>query len=127
MLKYVQATGNLYKYSKDVPHTWVKIGSGYSGHGEGVNCPEKELVQDVGPIPCGLWSLSFPYKDDHRGPICFRLTPMTYRGPRSGFLLHADNSKGDRSASEGCIIMAHDVRQAVADSKEQYLLVEAAE
>ena len=35
---------------------------------------------------------------------------------RSGFLIHGDNSKGDKSASEGCIILGPDVRKAIADS-----------
>lgn len=128
MLRYSQKTGTLFQYVVgEGGWTWEKIGAGYSGHGEGLNNPSKESVPDVGPIPCGIWSLSFPFEDPHKGPVCFRLTPLTYRGPRTGFLIHGDNPKGDHSASEGCIILDHVTREKIAASKpkEEYLIVEA--
>lgn len=36
---------------------------------------------------------------------------------RSGFLIHGDNSKGDHSASEGCIILGPKVREEIAKCK----------
>jgi hypothetical protein len=33
---------------------------------------------------------------------------------RGDFLIHGDNSEGNFSASEGCIILAHDVRVKIA-------------
>lgn len=122
MLKYKQSTGSLFQF---VDGAWVIIGSGYSGHGEGLNSHAHETIAMVGPIPCGLWSVSRPYDDPHRGNPAFRLVPLTYFGPRNGFLIHADNSKKDNSASEGCIILSPETRQKIVDAKVMYLLVEA--
>lgn len=46
-----------------------------------------------------------------------KLTPLagTDAKGRSGFWVHGDNTKGDRSASSGCIILARDRRKAISD------------
>ncbi len=126
MLRYLQKSGEISVYFNDgTDWGWTWLGDGYSGNGVDVNNPAAETVVDKGPIPAGIWSLSFPYNDPHRGENCFRLTPLTYKGPRSGFLIHADNVKGDRSASSGCIILSPTIRQSIVDSKQTYLIVEA--
>ena len=122
MLKYIQSTGQLFQL---VDGKWTLIGVGYAGNGDGLNNHAKEDVVNHGPIPCGLWGVSFPFKDDHRGDNCFRLTPITYLGGRKGFLIHADNSMNNNSASEGCIIMGPSIRLKLVELKPQYLLVEA--
>jgi hypothetical protein len=42
---------------------------------------------------------------------------------RSGFYIHGDNGKGDRSASEGCIILPRAVRERIHDSGDTRLHV----
>jgi len=125
MLKYLQRTGQLFHLVQGPDSRWELLGTGYAGVGEGLNNPEAEDKADVGPIPSGLWSVSFPYDDPKRGINAFKLTPLTYRGPRSGFLIHADNRAGNHTASEGCIILDSATRSKLATSKYQYLLVEA--
>ena len=126
MLRYSQKTGSLFQYSKaEAGWTWETLGKGYSGRGEGLNNPEKEDVADIGPCPVGIWAISFPFTDTKRGPLCFRLTPLTYKGARRGFLIHGDNTSANHTASEGCIILGHELRQKLADMKADYLLVEA--
>lgn len=126
MLKYIQKTGELNTYFNDgTDWGWAWLGNGYSGNGRGLNNPAEEATANVGPIPGGIWSLSFPYDDPHRGSNCFRLTPLTYKGPRSGFLIHADNVKGDKSASEGCIILGPEIRLNLVKLKPTHLIVEA--
>lgn len=123
MLKYTQKTGRLYRF---VGGSWNEIGVGYSGNGAGLNNHSLEDTPNVGPCPVGLWSLGFPFQHATKGPNCFRLTPLTYRGPRFGFMMHGDNKTPEpNDASDGCIVMGPTIRQSIADPKEDYLLVEA--
>lgn len=122
MLKYKQTIGGLFQL---VDGAWVFIGTGYSGNGAGLNAHAHENEANVGPVPCGLWSLGHPYKDDHRGENCFRLVAQTYFGTRNGFLIHGDNEKLDHSASDGCIILGPAIRLKLVEIKPMYLLVEA--
>ncbi len=54
-----------------------------------------------------------------------RLTPApgTDTFGRSAFLIHGDNAKKDKSASEGCIILGPALRQQIAESKIKRLVV----
>lgn len=93
------------------------VATGYSGHGEGVNNPDKEKVKNVGPIPAGTWTIGAAFKHDSKGPTVMRLMPTGHDAHgRSGFLIHGDNSKNDRSASEGCVILGKTVREEIAKS-----------
>lgn len=126
MLRYVQKTGVLFQYVRgEAGWAWNVLGTGYAGKGDGLNNPSKEDEPNVGPIPCGVWSLSFPYEDPHKGKNCFRLVPLTYRGSRRSFMIHANSKTGGTASSEGCIIMDAAVRQKLAESKENHLIVEA--
>ncbi len=44
------------------------VAKGYSGHGEGLNNPEKDSVRDVGPIPRCEWSMGDTFKYETKGP-----------------------------------------------------------
>ena len=103
MITYQQSTGQLRSSTGD------SIATGYSGNGLGLNNPAMDNVEKVGPIPAGLWSMvSFTVANyEDKGPNVIHLSPNegTDTHGRSGFLMHGDNSKGDHSASEGCIIM----------------------
>lgn len=123
MIKYIQKTGRLYQFDKG---QWNQIAIGYSGHGVGLNNHDQEDTPNVGPCPSGLWSISRPFSHATKGPNCFRLTPLTYRGPRNGFLIHGDNRTPEpNDASDGCLILGPAERQKIVDAKEDYLLIEA--
>jgi hypothetical protein len=103
----------------------VQVGTGYSGNGPGLNNPAMSNVPDVGPIPAGSWSISEPFVDPGKGPLVMRLTPAddTETFGRGGFLIHGDNPAMNHTASEGCIVLGHDVRQQIALSEDDELQV----
>lgn len=103
------------------------VGTGYSGHGEGVNNPDLEAQPDVGPIPRGTYTIGDFFDDPEKGPIVAHLTPWAGINVfgRSGFMLHGDNPDGNESASLGCIIMPRDARLSVKNSGATILLVVA--
>lgn len=98
----------------------VVVGTGYSGHGIGLNNPEAERDIGVGPIPAGRWIAGTFFDHPHLGPCVSRLIPSSYPKTetygRTGFFVHGDNSQGNHSASDGCIILAHDLREKIRDS-----------
>lgn len=92
------------------------IGKGYAGKGEGLNNPAKEGVRNVGPIPAGAWTLSKP-RTYRTMPNCFDLAPNGHKAlGRTEFLIHGDNKAMNQTASEGCIILAPDIRKKIAES-----------
>lgn len=94
------------------------IYQGYSGHGAGVNNPAQEAAPCAGPIPAGTWQIG-PWHDvyENKGPVVAELHPVGFdANGRSGFLIHGDNSAGNHTASEGCIILPRPARQAIRDS-----------
>lgn len=98
----------------------------YSGFGEGLNDPMMEAIPDVGTIPRGEWEVTAwhdHYED--KGPCVAQLSPVGHDAHgRSGFLCHGDNALANHTASHGCIIAAHDARQAWRDSGDMNLMVE---
>lgn len=100
-------------------------GEGYSGHGDGLNNPALQAVPDVGPIPRGLYKIGSFFTDPEKGPIVACLIPLadTNTYGRSGFMLHGDNPAMNHSASLGCVILPHDVRQQIAVSGDTDLQV----
>ena len=121
MWSYSQSTGQI------VDGLGNLVGTGYSGFALGKNNPASQAVQDVGPIPEGLWSIGNPYTDPEKGPVVMRLTPdpSTTTFGRSGFLIHGDSILHPGAASHGCIILAHDIRVAISLSQHKLLNVTA--
>jgi RHS repeat-associated protein len=124
---YSQSTGQMSHVDSNGNST--DVGSGYAGHGEGVNNPAMQDVQHTGPLPQGTYAIA-PQQDNTTGsgttlPGSMRLTPdpANEMHGRGGFLIHGDNSRADRSASEGCIIMNRDVRNHIGDSNDPVLRV----
>jgi Protein of unknown function (DUF2778) len=117
---YKQTSGGL-------GHDGAEVGAGYSGHGDGLNNPAMQNIHDVGPIPQGTWTIGPPHDPpDHLGPLAMPLTHISGNDfGRSAFFIHGDNAAGDHSASDGCIIMSHAIRQQIADSDDRDLQVEA--
>src|SRR6266704_1148397 len=113
MWTYSQTTGKLTDPQGN------DAGIGYSGNGADINDPAEQDERGHGPIPQGIWSIG-DFFDDHggKGPIVAHLLPVagTETFGRSGFMIHGDNKAGDRSASEGCVILNHSLRSAIASS-----------
>jgi RHS repeat-associated protein len=129
---YSQGSGQLFHQPSDSfgggPPTPVGP-PGYTGHGLGVNNPALELIPSVGPIPIGSYSIG-PQQTNVTGaglrlPGSMRLTPdpANWMYGRGGFLIHGDNSRQDRSASEGCIIEGPAVRNSIGKSADRVLRV----
>jgi len=121
---YVQESGRLTCTDNATQKTVVDQ-DGYSGHGDGVNNPDKQCEKKVGPLPAGEYAMGDAR--DGPSPLSIPLTPTagTDTCGRGGFLIHGDNDKGNRSASEGCIIVPRDVRKTIDDAGGGTLTVRA--
>lgn len=107
-------------------HNGQAFGAGYSGQGEGYNNPYKDHIADVGPIPAGKYTIGAFFDDPGgKGPLVAHLTPdpANEMHGRAGFMIHGDNAAMNHTASHGCIIAAHVIRRAIADSGDTALEV----
>jgi hypothetical protein len=107
-------------------HDGTQIGVGYSGHPPHVNDPGAESIHNYGPIPRGFWIFGEAVWHDELGwAIPIQPAPETEVFNRSGFWCHGDeiSHAGSFLASDGCIIMALAIRQAVNDSLDKDLQV----
>ena len=100
----------------------TRIGTGYSGHGVGLNNPDMQNVRDVGPIPQGIYDIGGATTT--RGPLTL---PLTRQGTdtfgRDSFRIHGDNSSDNQSASKGCIILRRSIREQINNSGARVLRV----
>ena len=124
MWTYYQNSGELYKADGEL------LATGYSGFGPGKNAPRWQDHPDVGPIPCGTYTIGVPQCVEvagPHGPFVLPLTPdaSNQMFGRSGFLIHGDSVVSPGSASKGCIIFARVVREQIAASGDHDLTVEA--
>lgn len=119
MFEYKQTTGELMLMGADGTPA-VALGVCYSGRGDGLNNPAMQYTPDVGPIPQGTYTIGEAFEHPVAGPVCMRLTPdgASRTHGRSGFMLHGDNCEMDHTASEGCIIAALEIRQAVSAARD---------
>ena len=92
----------------------VAYAVGYSGRGSYINDSSGESFVGLGPIPIGQWRIGAPVNHPRLGPQAIPLHRAAIPYGRSGFYIHGDNSRGDFSASNGCIVLRRDVRDAVA-------------
>jgi len=117
---YVQSTGELWRGAE-------LAGRGYSGAGDAKNRPECQDQHGRGPIPCGWWRMGPAIHHAHLGPLSIPLAPCegTQTFGRSAFFCHGDSLSAPGTASEGCVIMPHDVRAALAASPDRILEVVA--
>ncbi len=116
--KYEQATGMLSLNEREVS-------IGYSGAAEGKNNPELQDVQNIGPIPAGLYVIGEPRDTETHGPFVLDLTPDPDNEMfgRSAFLMHGDSKSHPGTASKGCIIQPRTVREYVVESGDRQLVV----
>lgn len=98
---------------------------GYSGTGEGKNNPSMQNLRDIGPLPCGFYTIEPPVDSPEHGPFALPLVPdrdNTMFG-RSDFMIHGDSIEHPGAASEGCIILDRDARQTIWVSNDKVLQV----
>jgi RHS repeat-associated protein len=124
--EYSQTTGNLVRV---IHGERTPVGQGYSGNGDGLNNPSMQGTANTGPIPQGDWTIQ-EQQDNSTGsgrrfPASMRLTPDegTDTFGRSGFVIHGDNSRGDQSASQGCMILPRNIRDVIGGSGDNMLRV----
>jgi len=101
----------------------LKVGTGYSGHGDGRGNPKLAATPMVGPIPPGKYRIGPAYDDPHLGPCVMHLDPLpgTNVFGRSLFRIHGNNAQND--ASHGCVIAPPAVRSAINKSLDRVLEV----
>ena len=118
--EYSQSTGELTNTNQD-----GTMGTGYSGQGEGLNNPDMQNVENVGPIPQGVYDIGTPRDSERTGPYVFDLTPQSGVDPwgRTDFQIHGDNALGNNSASQGCMILPRNVRNQIGASGDNTLRV----
>jgi Protein of unknown function (DUF2778) len=121
MLHYSQTTGEMHS------PLGVLLGTGYAGHGEGVNNSALQSVHDTGPLPQGIYAIAAPVNTTTHGPYVMWLTPdpANKMFGRSGFGIHADEiaNPGKRLASTGCIVMSNQARVAIWQAADRQLRV----
>ena len=80
---------------------------GYAGRGAGLNNPDMQDVEGVGPLPRGLYVAGEPHDDPKVGKYAMRLTPSDTNEMfgRACFFMHGDNAEENHTASEGCIVL----------------------
>ncbi len=95
----------------------VLLGTGYAGHGEGVNNSALQAVHNTGPLPQGVYTINPPVNTTTHGPYVMWLAPdpANEMFGRSGFGIHADEiaNPGKHLASTGCIVMSNPARLAI--------------
>jgi len=113
LFRYEQSTGGFYDCRWPKP---IFMAAGYSGKGGCINQPDCQSVVGIGPIPQGRYRIGAARTHHRLGPVCLPLTPDAGNDMfgRSGFYIHGDNRRGDRSASSGCIILGRVVRDLIA-------------
>jgi hypothetical protein len=118
---FEQISGRLYDDAGEL------LGVGYSGFANGKNNPDAQSIHQVGPIPCGLYSMWAPRDSQTHGPFAIPLVPYPENEMfgRAGFLIHGDSVHAPGTASLGCIIQARDVREKVWNSGDHVLKVVA--
>lgn len=116
---YEVTTGRMYDDSGTL------VGVGYSGAPGFKNDASQQAVPDKGPLPSGTYTINSPVDTEKHGPFVMWLTPdpKNEMFGRSAFGIHGDSVKAPGTASEGCVILSRDVRQAIWDSNDHTLKV----
>lgn len=101
------------------------LAKGYSGAPGAINDYSKQEMPDVGPIPCGTYTIKAPVDSAYHGPYALRLEPAATNNMfgRKGFLIHGDSVIRPGEASEGCIILPRFARERIWESNDHDLIV----
>lgn len=109
----------------ELTHDGVLIGTGYAGHGSGVNNPAEQSIPNTGPVPAGRYMIGPAFVHPVCGPVSMQLIPDRSDNEfgRSGFLIHGDNFACNETASDGCIVLDRPVRDVIAAAMDRELIV----
>jgi len=132
---YKQSSGSMDLKAGTI--TVQHAGTGYAGHGQGLNDPESQSVGEAddkanaGPLPRGEYSIG-KQRDNtiHEGRVVLRASmrltpdPSNVMEGRDGFLIHGDNAARNQSASEGCAVLGPVERNTIGQSGINTLEVE---
>ncbi|MBS0967655.1 DUF2778 domain-containing protein [Nissabacter archeti] len=113
---YHQSTGEIYHNSR-------YRGKGYAGRMTNKNNPDRQQVKGLGPLPRGRYKITA--KTHSKGPVTLVLEQIegTTFG-RSAFRIHGERRRPPVGwASEECIILDRDIREAIWDSGDKILEV----
>ncbi|HEX4076016.1 MAG TPA: tlde1 domain-containing protein [Candidatus Acidoferrales bacterium] len=119
MWTFVQQTGAILQDG-------LPRGVGYSGAGIGKNNPAMQSDRDVGPIPCGFYSIAgLINRDPACGEYVLVLVPdeTNEMFGRQGFRWHGDSIEHPGHASHGCIVSARPLRTEVWEGTDHNLHV----
>jgi len=124
MWRFDQNTGHLYEPDGSMVAICYSGGDG-GKHPEGINNHEYQAVANVGPLPVGLYTFGTPIEHSHLGPLAIPLEPdqSNEMFGRSGFFCHGDTPAMNHSASDGCIIAPHQIREDMWNSDDHTLHV----
>jgi hypothetical protein len=123
MFTYDQASGVLTFADGRTAKGWA----GNNEIGPDMNNPDAQFVKDHGPLCQGFYTIQGPFDDPHLGKLAFKLIPDAdddLEG-RGGFCIHGAEFAHPELSSDGCMIMDHPTRQAIADSGDTRLQVVA--
>lgn len=112
---FERTTGKLF----DPQGKLVEIG--YSGNKYKDN-PTIDNEKNIDPLPEGLYLIGpARVKNEGKGEYVMPLMPVkkNIMYGRGGFLIHADNRKMDKSASEGCPILSLPTRKLISASSDR--------
>jgi len=125
MFTFEQTTGKWFD------PTGKYIARGYAGgncgaNPEGINNNAMQDKAKIGPLPCGLYTKGKLVPESHLGKDAIPLIPDENNEMfgRCDFYCHGDTEK-PRCASEGCIILPHDIRMEFYNSDDNLLQVVA--
>ena len=113
MLKYEQSTGKLFDA------TGKLLGTGYSGKDPHKNNPAAEGIEDLGPIPRGVYKLTAMEETTaEHGPYVIVLAPddatrakiLALNRQPDTFRIHGNSLLHPGAASAGCVIQPRPVR-----------------
>src|SRR5947209_17459832 len=110
-------------------HNGEKICTGYSGFGDGKNNPAMQNVANMGPLPCGSYTIGAArdLQGGPHGPFVLPLTPSPNKPMfgAAGFLLHRDLNNQHGAASHGCLILPRQIRHIIYNSGDNHYTVHA--
>ena len=119
---YSQSTGGLSRIDGGVSNP---VATGYAGNGSNLNNPAGQSQPNSGPVPQGDYSIGPQRNSPNTGRGIMDLIPYPTNNMfgRSAFQIHGDNSRGDQSASNGCMILPRNIRDLIGGSGDNRLTV----
>jgi hypothetical protein len=122
-INYIQSTGQVFLDDGTL------LGIGFAGNDyrpkenpskvQGKNNPTHEDAHSIGPIPRGLYTIGTWGSHPPLGPTSASLTPdpKNVMYGRSSFYIHGVGGDDPANCSEGCIVLAPNIREKLIELK----------